>query len=78
MNLNLTGEEYIIMDVIKLYLDTLIREMKRVWMPAVGIGVVTICSIVYGCSTANFGILEFFCNLFWRQSGHLRYILLEF
>lgn len=51
------------MNTIKLYFNRILREMKKVWLPVVGIGAVTICSIVCGCFSNNFGILDFFLQL---------------
>ena len=51
------------MNAIKLYINAIVREMKRVWMPAFSIGAVTICSIVYGCVSDKIGILDFLLQL---------------
>lgn len=51
------------MNTIKLHLNEIVREMTRVWMPAAGIGSVTICAIVYGCVSGIFGILDFFLQI---------------
>ena len=51
------------MNAIKLYLNEIVREMTRVWMPAFGIGSVMISAIVYGCVSDIFGILDFFLQI---------------
>lgn len=61
--IEITREEKLIMNTIKLHLNEIVREMTRVWMPAAGIGSVTICAIVYGCVSGIFGILDFFLQI---------------
>ena len=51
------------MNAIKIYLNEIVREMTRVWMPAFGIGSVMISAIVYGCVSDIFGILDFFLQI---------------